>query len=74
MKTLSRITGQDKNIGGLIMDGRVHPECGESDWFLEERLEQAVKLAAEEIEHYDRVLEQGGLLSERLYRNYEEFV
>lgn len=73
MKTLSRVTGQDKNIGGLIMDGRVHPECGESDWFLEERLEQAVKLAAEEIEHYDRVLEQGGLLSERLYRNYEEF-
>ena len=56
------------------MDGRVHPECGESDWFLKERLEQAVKLAAEEIEHYDRVLEQGGLLSERLYRNYEEFV
>lgn len=72
-KILSRLTGQDKSIGGLIMDGRVHPKCGESDRFLAERLEQGVQIAVEEIEKYSKVLEQGGLLSDRLYRDYEEF-
>lgn len=74
LKMLSRITGQDKNIGGLIMDGRVHPECRESDCFLDKRLEHSVQIAVDEIEKYSRVLESGGLLSERLYRNYEEFL
>lgn len=74
LKILSRITGQDKNIGGLIMDGKVHPACAESDRFLEARLEHAVQIAADEIQKYSRVLESGGLLSERLYRDYEEFI
>lgn len=74
LRTLSHVTGQDKNIGGLIMDGRVHPGCKESDQFLEARMEHAVQIAVEEIEKYSKVLESGGLLSERLYRNYEEFL
>lgn len=73
-KILSGITGQDKHIGGLIMDGSVHPACGESDRFLLERLEHAAGIASDEIQKYSRVLESGGLLSDRLYRNYEELV
>lgn len=74
LKMLSRITGQDKKLGGLIMDGKVHTECGESDRFLEKRMEHAVMIAADEIRKYSRVLDKGGLLSDRLYRDYEEFV
>jgi len=72
LKMLSRITGQDKSIGGLIVDGRIHPICKESNWFLEKRMEHAAEIAAEEIRKYKKVLESGGLLSDRLYRNYEE--
>lgn len=72
LKILSRITGQDKSIGGLIVDGKIHPACKESNWFLERRMEHAAEIAAEEIRKYKRVLESGGLLSDRLYRNYEE--
>jgi hypothetical protein len=74
LRMTSRITGQDKSIGGLIMDGRVHKACEESDLFLEERLEQSVELAVKQIESYSRVLDGNALLSERLYRNYEEFL
>lgn len=73
MKILFGITGQDKNIGGLMMDGKARPKCEESDGFLEERLDHAVGIAVDEIEKYSRVLKSGGLLSDRLYRNYEEF-
>lgn len=73
LRKLSRIMGQDESIGGLIMHGQVHPRCGESDLFLEERLEKSVGLAVEEIVHYGRTLDGKGLLSMRLYRNYEEF-
>jgi hypothetical protein len=73
-RMISRMTGQEKELGGLIMDGRVHKACEESDRFLEERLEQSVKLAAEQILEYSRVLDGNALLSERLYRNYEEFL
>lgn len=73
MKKLSRIMGQDKQIGGLIMDGRVHPRCAGSNHFLEERLERAVPVAVREIEAYERALESREPLSKRLYRNYEEF-
>ena len=72
MRMFSRIAGQDKNIGGLIMDGQVHPFCRESDCFLEERMDHAVLTAVDEIQKYGRVLEMGGLLSDRLYQNYEE--
>ncbi len=74
LKSISRVAGQDKNIGGLIMDGRVHPVCAESNRFLKERMEHAVLTAADEILKYRRVLEMGGLLSERLYQNYEELI
>ena len=74
LKIISRVTGQDKNIGGLIMDGRVHPICVGSDRFLKERMEHAVLTAVDEIQKYCRVLEVGGLLSERLYQNYEESI
>jgi hypothetical protein len=71
LRSASRVTMQDKYLGGLIMDGRVHRACIESDSFLEERLEHAVQLAVDEICAYSKVLESGGLLSARLYRNYE---
>lgn len=74
LKIISRVTGQDNNIGGLIMDGKVHPVCAESDCFLLERMEHAVLTAVDEIQKYDRVLESGGLLSDRLYQNYEESI
>lgn len=69
----SRITGQDKEIGGLIMDGEINEACQESDLFLEERLNKSVPLAAEEIKKYSHALDTDGFLSLRLYRNYEEF-
>ncbi len=72
LKTASRVTGQDKKAGGLLMDGRVNLKCEESDWFLEERLERAVGIAVEQIGYYSRVLERGGLLTERMYRDYNE--
>lgn len=74
LKVLSRITGQDKQIGGLIMDGTIHPACAESDRFLKDRMNHAVEIAADEIRKYSRALESGGLLSDRLYRNYEELI
>lgn len=74
LRMLSRVTGQDKNIGGLIMDGKVHQGCGESNRFLDERLEHSVQIAVDEILKYSRVLDLGGLLSERLYRDYEELI
>lgn len=74
MRTMSRIMGQDEGIGGLIMHGQVHPRCADSDLFLEERLEKSVELAVEEILNYSRALDTAGLLSIRLYRNYEDFI
>ncbi len=74
LKIVSRVSGQDKGIGGLIMDGKVHEVCGESDRFLRDRMEHAVLTAADEIQKYSRVLESGGLLSDRLYQNYEESI
>lgn len=74
LKMVSRVTGQDNSIGGLIMDGQVHPVCAESNRFLKERMEHAVLTAVDEIERYARVLERGGLLSDRLYQNYEESI
>ena len=72
-RIFSRLTGQDKEIGGLIMDGQLNEACQESDLFLEHRLNKGVKLAAEEIEKYSHALDTDGFLSMRLYRNYEEF-
>ena len=74
MRFLSHITGQDKELGGLIMDGRKHPECKESNEFLQERMKHIVPAAVEEIVHYGQVLDGKGFLSLRLYRNYEEAV
>lgn len=72
LRMLSRITGQDEKLGGLIMDGQVHPRCRESDLFLTDRLTRSVDLAVQEIEKYSRTLDGPGLLSVRLYRNYED--
>ncbi len=74
LKIVSRVMGQDNGIGGLIMDGEVHPFCAESDHFLKERMEHAVLTAVDEIQKYARVLRLGGLLSDRLYQNYEESI
>ncbi len=72
LRNFFRLIGEEKGIGGLIMDGEVNLDCQESDLFLEERLEKAVLTAVEEIGNYSSVLDGEGLLSARLYRNYEE--
>ena len=72
LRRLSKVAGQDRQIGGLIMDGQVHPECRESNRFLMRRLGLSVRLASEEIQKYSHAMDEGGLLSVRLYRNYEE--
>ncbi len=72
MHALSRISGQDKEIGGLIMDGRARAECEESNRFLKERLGHAVGLAVDQIKEYGDVLDHDGLLSMRLYRDFEK--
>lgn len=72
LKTASKLAGQDKKLGGLLMDGSVNLVCEDSDWFLEERLEHAVEIAVETIDNYSYVLDKGGLLAERLYRDYNE--
>ena len=74
LRAVSRITRQDKGLGGLIMDGLAHPACEESNAFLEERMEASVTAAVQEIVNYSRVLDGKGLLSARLYRNYEETI
>ena len=74
MRFLFHVTGQDKELGGLIMDGRKNPACRESNAFLKERMEHTVRPAAEEIVHYGQVLDGKGFLSMRLYRNYEEAI
>lgn len=74
LRGLFYVIGLSGTIGGLIMDGRRNIACEESDRFLNERLEHGIQIAVDEIQKYSRVLEHGGLLSERLYRNYEEFV
>ncbi|MFG6330801.1 MAG: zinc dependent phospholipase C family protein [Lachnospiraceae bacterium] len=74
LRMISRVMGQDHGLGGLIMDGSVHPFCEESDRFLKERMEHAVLTAVDEIRKYARVLRTGGLLSDRLYQNYEEVI
>ncbi|MDO4262378.1 MAG: zinc dependent phospholipase C family protein [Eubacteriales bacterium] len=73
LRALSHVTGQDKELGGLIMDGIPNLPCEESDLFLEDRLYRTAGPAAKEIEQYSRALDEGGILSVRLYRNYEEF-
>ena len=74
LRTVSHVTGQDKGVGGLIMDGVPHPSCRESNRFLEERMEISADTAAQEIKNYSRVLDGTGLLSARLYRDYEETI
>ncbi len=74
MRFLFHVIGQDKELGGLIMDGRKNPACRESNVFLKERMEHTVRPAAEEIVHYGQVLDGKGFLSMRLYRNYEEAI
>ena len=72
LKNVSRLTDQDQKLGGLLMDGRVNLVCEDSDWFLEERLERAVETAVEELVYYSYILDKGGVLSERMYRDYNE--
>jgi len=72
MRKISKITGQDRYIGGLIMDGRIRLDCEESDAFLEERLKMAVPVAVKEICQFGKVLDGNSLLSLRLYRDYEK--
>lgn len=71
LKMLSRIMGQDKQVGGLIMDGVPNPACEKSRAYLERRLHAAVEPAAEVIEEYVYGIATGEPLGRRLARNYE---
>ena len=62
------------NLSFAVSVELFHPGCGESNDFLEERMEASVETAVQEIVNYSRVLEGKGLLSIRLYRDYEETI
>lgn len=72
LRGLSRIAGQDRQIGGLIMDGAPNPACDKSRIYLEKRLHSAVIPTAEIIEEYVYGIATGEPLSPRLARDYEK--
>ena len=72
LRGLSRIAGQDRQIGGLIMDGAPNPACDKSRIYLEKRLHSAVVPTAEIIEEYVYGIATGEPLSPRLARDYEK--
>lgn len=71
LRALSRIAGQDREIGGLIMDGTPKAACEESNRELCKRLSAAVVLTAPVIEEYVYEIATGEALSPRLDRDYE---
>lgn len=71
LKTVSHITGQDKELGGLISDGTVNPKCKESREELTRRLYAAVAPTAVQICRLVEGINGDEPLSERLNRNFE---
>ena len=71
LRAASRIAGQDKELGGLIMDGVPKAACEKSNLHLRERLYGAVIPAAVVIEEYVYGIATGDALSPRLARDYE---
>lgn len=65
------LIGQKKGLGGLVADGRPNEKCGESRKALEDRMKNAVRMTAEEIEKYVRAVESDKPLSIRLNRDFE---
>ena len=63
---------QDKEIGGLIMDGVPKDACRKSCLHLKERLHAAVLPAAKIIEEYVYGIATGEPLCQRLARDYEK--
>lgn len=74
LRALSVLLGQEKGLGGLIMDGVPNPGCRESREFLEERMHQAVHTAIRVIREYVEGIEGNEPLDPRLSRDYEEAV
>lgn len=72
LKAVSRIVGQDKKLGGLIMDGVPKAACRKSNIYLRERLYGAVIPTAAVIEEYVYGIATGEALSPRLARDYEK--
>ncbi len=72
LRGLSRVAGQDRQIGGLIMDGVPNPACDKSRIYLRERLHEAVTPTVEVIEEYVYGIATGEPLSKRLARDYEK--
>lgn len=71
LRGLSRIAGQDKQVGGLIMDGIPNPACDMSRIHLRERMYAAVEPTVEVIEEYVYGIATGEALSRRLARDYQ---
>lgn len=71
LRAISVLSGQEKGMGGLIMDGIPNPKCRESRGFLEERMNHAVQAAVTVIREYVRGIEGNEPLSPRLDRDYE---
>ena len=65
------LIGQKKGLGGLVADGRPNEKCSESRKALEDRMKNAVRMTAEEIEKYVRAVESDEPLSIRLNRDFE---
>lgn len=71
LKGFFTLIGQGKGLGGLVMTGKPDLRCRESGKALQERMENAVKLAAEEIESYVRAIQTDEPLSLRLNRDFD---
>ena len=54
-----------------MADGRPNEKCGESRKALEDRMKNAVRMTAEEIEKYVRAVESDEPLSIQLNRDFE---
>ncbi len=65
------LIGQRKGLGGLVMTGKPNRRCEKSRKALEERMESAVKPAAEEIVKYVQAVRTGEPLSIRLNRDFD---
>ena len=71
MTAFFTLLGQKKGLAGLIMTDEPDPKCAESRKALKERMDWAVKPAAEEIVNYVRAIQGEDPLSVRLNRDFE---
>ena len=71
LRTIFTLIGQKEYFGGLVMTKIPHALCGESNAFLEERMEKAVLPTVLQIQEYVTGIDGQAPLSARLERDFE---